>query len=550
LPDRKPRSEKGRTGRKVERSYKGRIIERYKVLPEQYEYLRSLVSDLNEQTYKFLAHVTASSLLKLVEEPDEQYSPVYSVLIRDKIGRNVDWRELRRRKLIKVLRYFEELGLSRRYKITEQLRDELLEIANNYSFEQHRKAVKVNLMTGKPIRARMKNVLSDESRNEEPKLYVDAVKEISRNGSYFNYRAVAAVINGRREKMEELREAQGLDGKDYKKAKRQWQNDYYCFLSVLYQGARPWTGEIWRYEPAYRPASTGRAQQIGGGFQSASKEMKAAAIEGLEDPYNYDLKDSQLYALRLLLEPAGCGTAWIDEYLSTPDNKRVYAARTGLTEDTWKNCLIALVMGAGIPKGAGGPVKGRREGSILKKLREESGGDPEEVARLLTSFKKIVQPLADELRAWHTWLINEYVPNNTKRSKRGDYIKNEAGKRLYLQELPKALWEKKAKVAAFRLQGIESAYIHNLTILGPQYGYRVIANEHDGVISLGLIPEEAMKKAAEKSGFTNAKLVIKPILKREETEEGAREGKEREKETGERKRETGQRRPEDRREPG
>jgi len=94
---------------------------------------------------------------------------------------------------------------------------------------------------------------------------------------------------------------------------------------------------------------------------------------------------------------------------------------------------------------------------------------------------------------------------------------NDVGKRLYLDTLPDAeskLWQKKAMVAAFLLQGTEHAYIHTLTMLGPKYGFRVIANEHDGVISLGWIPAEAQAEAAELSGFADAKLVIKPFQER------------------------------------
>jgi hypothetical protein len=71
--------------------------------------------------------------------------------------------------------------------------------------------------------------------------------------------------------------------------------------------------------------------------------------------------------------------------------------------------------------------------------------------------------------------------------------------------------EKVRKLAAFVLQGQESFFIHHLTILASKFGYRIMANEHDGLITIGEIPKEAITEASRLSGLKYARLVEKPF---------------------------------------
>ena len=166
---------------------------------------------------------------------------------------------------------------------------------------------------------------------------------------------------------------------------------------MLRQRPVPVGNGIWRYEPAYKPAKSGRAQQIGGGFQSASVEVKAATLEGLEDCFNYELEASQLNVLKLQFRIAGIKSRWLNEYLATENCKKVYAEGAGLSEKTWKTCLIALMMGANLPPKARVPRKKGRESTVLKKLWKESEGDLARLAVALTGFTERVGPLLDDL---------------------------------------------------------------------------------------------------------------------------------------------------------
>jgi hypothetical protein len=241
--------------------------------------------------------------------------------------------------------------------------------------------------------------------------------------------------------------------------------------------------------------------------------MKAVAFSRVEDVHNYDLVSSQVNGLIQQFEIAGLDTSWLVEYRDTLSNKRVYAELTGMSEDCWKPCLIALIMGAHLPLRVSGTD--RRKNTILKKLYKEAGEDIDKTKVLLRNFTNTVAPLHTELRRWHDWLLDTYIPAVKKHGRGGSFILNRCGKRLYLSSLPKARHEARRKVAAFILQGQESCFIHHLTLLDHKYGYRVIANEHDGVITIGGIPAEAVNEAAVLSGLMNARLEEKPFVKTE-----------------------------------
>jgi hypothetical protein len=67
------------------------------------------------------------------------------------------------------------------------------------------------------------------------------------------------------------------------------------------------------------------------------------------------------------------------------------------------------------------------------------------------------------------------------------------------------------RLAAFLLQGSEAAFIFALTALAGQFGYVVLANEHDGLVTVGEIPAQAVALARHLSGLDSAKLTEKPF---------------------------------------
>ncbi len=66
-------------------------------------------------------------------------------------------------------------------------------------------------------------------------------------------------------------------------------------------------------------------------------------------------------------------------------------------------------------------------------------------------------------------------------------------------------------MVAHLLQGMEAYFIHTLTLLADKYGFEPLGNEHDGIISLGRIPDAAIQTARELTGLYCLELREKPF---------------------------------------
>ena len=78
--------------------------------------------------------------------------------------------------------------------------------------------------------------------------------------------------------------------------------------------------------------------------------------------------------------------------------------------------------------------------------------------------------------------------------------------------IPKRINQKILReVSAFLLQGLEAAFIYSLITLSDTYGYEVRSCEHDGLITWGTIPAEAVEMSRVKPGFSTAILEEKVL---------------------------------------
>jgi len=161
--------------------------------------------------------------------------------------------------------------------------------------------------------------------------------------------------------------------------------------------------------------------------------------------------------------------AWIDEYLCNESLKGVYASYCGIDEDTWKKCLLALLNGST-------PLY--REGSIAEYI-------PDEESRRL--FNEVTADFRKEIRAWRKWLRSEYVPHHLMPTKGGMMFFNSVRKGIPVKSDHK-------KLGAHTLQGFEQKFIDTLICLGSEYHFEVLSHEHDGLITLGVIPEAAIRQ--------------------------------------------------------
>jgi hypothetical protein len=488
------------------------IQKNYKVLEAQYRFVREKTAHLNDDTRHFVSHVLVSTIQRLNRRAESLSSPISSTLIKKEL-RNA--RVFDAAELLNISHHSTAQGLCREFDAKPFWLQGYADCATALSAEQYLRAEKVNLFTGKHMRAVAKNRLYDDQRHYQPPLVIEAIKVICGSGCMFNLDGIEQHLARMRLLRDRCADEIGINSTQYARANGRYLNDFFCSRAILDQNPTA-TGVpgIYEYTPAYFVASTGRIQQYKGGLQSCSRRMKQVAYSGVPGLRNYDLKSSQLYALLLELIDADCDPLWLVRYLDTRDAKQVYAEMARMSVDCWKQCILALVMGATLPRATN--EASIRHYSIMQTLLEEAEGDLELADGLRMNLTRVVGPLVEQINRWHSYLAGEFIERGTRQSKKGAYVMNHAGKRLYLSGLlsPRGRLRQKAKskLAAFILQGREAAFIHSLTILGPEYGFKPISNEHDGLVVIGEIPAVAIRKAAESSGFENAELVEKPFI--------------------------------------
>ncbi|MDK2970796.1 MAG: hypothetical protein PWP23_551, partial [Candidatus Sumerlaeota bacterium] len=296
------------------------------------------------------------------------------------------------------------------------------------------------------------------------------------------------------------------------------------------------------YSPRYEIATSGRIFEQGVGVQGCPRELRKALLE-LPPEYDlqhYDIVSSQLVCLLQQIRLAkrldarfNVSTKWIEKYLTIDKAKRLLATEAGLIHagmneeelekgtGIWKKCLYGLLFGSKLEEDWG----------AWKALRDYA---PNNLEQTLAQVKKVLGPLERILNKWRNWLARHLVKGETweeesrfhgpllgarKVKRPGEHILKVSNACGCIREfrldskgrLPKTAGR---KVAAHIIQGMESAAIHWLTILPtmrPQFNYRVIANIHDGVITLGEIPKEAWSEACHRAGLEGAGLEHKAL---------------------------------------
>jgi len=296
------------------------------------------------------------------------------------------------------------------------------------------------------------------------------------------------------------------NSRTYQQVRGQYLNDRTCFISVMHQDPEHVGDGIYRYRPAYCVQKSGRFSEVGGGLQSCSREMKQAARGRVKNMRNYDLKSSQPYGLIQLLEAADIDALWLRNYVADDKAKHHYAALAGIPVDDWKSVLCAVFMGALLPS----DIRFSK-GAIQKVVKDNAGWKWADQEVVYARIADLLNPLKERLDEWHLYLRTTYLKDNVKVCRGGRYLENAAGMKLYVDEIEDE-WALGAQIAAFLLQGQEACFVHHLTSLAPEYGFKVISNEHDGLMTIGEIPKEAADEAARRSGLKYARLEEKAIV--------------------------------------
>jgi hypothetical protein len=284
-------------------------------------------------------------------------------------------------------------------------------------------------------------------------------------------------------------------------------SDVYCWINILLMGVTPVEPEkgVYSYKARYKILSSGRVAELGGGFQTCTRLMKYASIQGVEDIYNYDLKGSQVNGLIHQFKLQDLDASWLEQYVNNPNAKAEYANRVGLSVDCWKECLLLVVMGGSInamkPKVGSSNMLVHTDffNVIQKELSKDNiEADDHEVNRVREIVISELSDLLKPLSKWRASLKKDYYKLGSqfgRKYKGRILIKNYLGIPYFVDEFTQA------KLAARILQGQEAAFIHKITEKSSQSTFNVVANEHDGVITIGKIPVEVIDSVKEELGI-------------------------------------------------
>jgi hypothetical protein len=470
----------------------------YIITGNEYQFLSKF--KLTREQQQLLVHCIKSSIRSLKETPlAKGYFPLPATTLLTTYGKyylkNVVTPLLNLKLIERDNHYNVEQGKCIHYKATDNI---LLEFSNaNRDYLKNINKLKwVSCNTGRKVSKIITQTYSDFNGNKYSPLITSALKNISRGS--FNIRNI----------MDYLREQPQENPRTI--------NDINCLLSLFNKDATFEDDFNLEYRAVYTPKFGGRIYELDGGTQSMSRQARFNLMNDTPNFYNYDLKSSQVYSLMDLFEEANVSISWLENYLDQP--KQVFADRCNLSVDAWKACLMSLIMGAKVPSNKQleySSLCSRK--AIYNTIREESESDAEAVRKLI-AFSHEVKDLDKQIKQLQDYLLNDKVAKNKYFANGKIYITNSVGSTFCISDYwslkdkkYKDLEELKRKLTAFYLQGYEACFIFYIHQLAEIYDYKVVGNYHDGVTTIGEIPQEAIEDARLASGNKYAHLEIKPI---------------------------------------
>jgi len=475
----------------------------HKMLKAQAQRIRAKLAKHSEPDKRLYTHLLDSNVRQINQYPE---------------GSPVPWKAINkhlRGAVSHKLKDFVEIGgywpgHSRRYKVKEEHILEHLEIADRMDTEEYTAHPKVCFETMRVSNRPPKSRTNNSSRHYEPPLIRAAIEVLTRNGYYGNEEAIKSHVKQRRADFEEARHRYDQASPEYQKAAGRYYNDSFCEKAFLDYELIEKSSGVRHCTPAWYAVKTGRLHIVGGGLQSASGDMKRLAYAGIEGIKNYDIESSQPFIATMLLQQARIDAAWLIDYLQTTNYKEVYGKAVGIPGSVFKRIVIAMLMGAQLPHS----LKSARYGSydILDYLAEVST-DEDHLSRLLKRLWEVVGELNSRLKQWHKYLLDTYIPSNTKR---GGYLQNAVGKHSALYELslnhPRKRWKDVSKVVAHILQGMEAACILEMIARSDEANFTPISCEHDGfIVSAGEPDMTLWNEIISGHGLGGMKLVNKEL---------------------------------------
>jgi hypothetical protein len=447
--------------------------------------------------------------------------PIYSGLIREKM-RGADIEALIRRGVLERSGYSHLKHKCREYRLADWFEREIDDAVAGIPAEEFAEQTFLNIYSGRKRGKRTGNRIYDQNGHllYNCDLAARSIECIRENGCVFNLTRVEAHIKRLKAYVEYVGQDYGYDSDEYHKAKRQWRNDENCFKAVKEGGIEHLYSDFYLYKPAYTILMSGRVAAIGGGFQTCSRAMKAAAFASVKNLHNVDLKSSQINGLIQFIDFANLDSSWPRKYRDFEEMyglpaKEYYANKLGISVDLWKTLVLGVLFGGTMPQRLADDFYDR-DNSLIDKVMRYTNKNVEHARAILEAARVELKPLTDLMKDWHKYLWNTWRKKNQIWAGRAGYIsRNAAGAELRFNDLPtgREIWRAKSKLAAYLLQGMESSFIHHLTLIGQRTGkFSVHGNEHDGVLVVGAIGREHVQEAREKAGLLYAELEVKEFV--------------------------------------
>lgn len=482
------------------------ILEEADLARPAYEYASGLLRGYGPDTWRLFFHVLCCGRLPGATDRAHQepgWVPIPAVLARKEL-RAAEIVPLVERGLIERTGFVRptrgrRVGRARAYRVESGVRREVADLSLDAALSGS--SDRVDPFSGKPVKRRLRTSMYDRNRNPLPEPLRASLAQLT--GGRCSTEPVRNHLRG-------LHRAHAAARGNAERARTlaRFENDLRCFETVQRQGGWP-DDDVFEYDLAYKVQPSGRVSHVGGGLQSCTREMKAAAYSQVPGVRNYDVRSSQAYVLQDHLRRAGIDGGWLDEYLSTDGAKFVYARDAGLSVDAWKGCLYAVFLGAALPTNA------KSLGDVLAIVREDlaarcRAGD---LTPTLRRLRAVLGPLHRAVGAWHRHLTRVWVPETQTYGRGGRFVTNAAGMKMPVSGLNGSGGAAvRRQLAAFVLQGQEAAFVHALTALAPSYGFVPISNEHDGIVTVGEVPTTAVDRARDAVEMPYVVLVEKPFV--------------------------------------
>lgn len=267
----------------------------------------------------------------------------------------------------------------------------------------------------------------------------------------------------------------------------------------------PGLPQIIMYKAAYKMSSGGRVFAIGRGFQGLTSEAKYYCRIGTA-VQNYDIRSCHVQCLRHLFAEYGQDSKWLSEYVTM--GSEYYADALGVPTSLWKQMLYSTLNGARTKIDTNCPEANALTEILMRHFClnrfQPKKHELIKVHNAFARYQEIVNPMVREVSKIRKLIVDN--PTNG-RIKKPRWV-NACGLSFMGTDT-----RFESKLLAFMVQGLEAQFIHTLSHPDNcvKYGYTVVDNEHDGICTIGDIPQEAIADVQASTGI-NMDIVKKPHI--------------------------------------